>query len=260
MMKMKENRVQIYSDINIDIKLIGYLECLEDWVGTVHVHNFWEIIIQTEDLKAFEFMVCPPNEMHEFRKFRENTVSHLVYIGFNFKHDENLHTEEVKADILYLLRKKNNREFYLLFYEKMMNNTETSRDNAFLATITIFLINLLSKYLFGKSEGSSDNKIVSEVKALIDNNMNRLFTIDMIASSLYISPKYLGEIFRRNTGEGILQYQKRKKMELAVLLLRSGVPIKVVHQRLGYDNVQYFSNSFKSYYGISPVNFYNRGD
>ena len=135
---------------------------------------------------------------------------------------------------------------------------ESGIDNVFLRTITIFLINLLANHLFGGKEGSRDNNIVSEVKALINNNMNKMFTIEMIASGLYISPKYLGEIFRKNTGEGILQYQKRQKMEVAMMLLRSGVSIKEVHQRLGYDNVQYFSNSFKAYYGVSPIHFYNK--
>ena len=67
---------------------------------------------------------------------------------------------------------------------------------------------------------------------------------------------YFDNCFKKETGMGILQYQKVKKMEKALVYLKSGeYSVTEISSLLGFKNVNYFSNTFKGYYGLSPANF-----
>ena len=132
---------------------------------------------------------------------------------------------------------------------------ESGESTAVLERVFAFLTEILSVYMMD-SGGDEQHSIVSEIKKHIALNLGKPLTVKEIASTLYLSPKYIGNVFRKKTGMGILQYQKSKKMERALVYLKSGeYSVGEVSALLGFENAAYFSNTFKEYYGLSPVNF-----
>lgn len=244
-----ENRVQINASVFLSIEMIGLLVCDADWTGKEHTHPFWEIILTSHDLNTFHAMLIAPNEPHFFHN-STNKPAHILYLGFRFNPLSHSDTEKQ-----YLSEKLNNpqnfKKYAALFAEMKKDGEKT----AVLSQTFAFLTELLREPLF---EGPADTprNIVSEIKKYISANLNRPLTVKQIAGTFYLSPKYIGNVFRQKTGMGILQYQKAKKMERALLYLKGGEhTVKEIASLLGFETVSYFSNTFKDYYGLSPINF-----
>lgn len=107
-------------------------------------------------------------------------------------------------------------------------------------------------------EDSPNTALVADAKKYINANLHQKINVQQLAKAFYVTPKHLGQIFRRETGEGIIQYTKRKKAEKALILIKTKqYTITQISQMLGFDNIHYFSTVFKEYYGFPPTYFYN---
>ena len=248
-----ENRVQINASISLSIDMIGRLECQPRWVGKEHSHHFWEIIIITENMKAFDVSLIKPNDPHSFRNGTAS-VAHILYIGFRF--GGSVDTEAKRERILNKLKDSKYYGDYAEFFNEMEKyGTKSGNSDRILPHVFSFLTAVLGEYMI---EGGEDehHSIVAEIKKYISINIDKQLTVKEIAGALYLSPKYIGNVFKKKTGMGILQYQKSKKMEQALFYLKNGeYTVKEVSAILGFENAAYFSNTFKDYYGLSPVNF-----
>lgn len=250
---MKENRWQINTDISLSINLLGRLKCEKNWNGASHSHLFWEIVVSTFDFKHFEVQLFYPNETHKLKNNTEKE-KHLLYIGFDFKYDKTADVKKMKNDILAELKKDSNNYIYALIFKKTYEDTIIS--STLYPQIMVFLFNSIGKYMFDNSNDVPNTALITDIKKYINLNLDKKISIKQLARNFYITPKYLGQIFKSEVGEGILQYVKHKKVEKALLMLKSGeYNITQISQLLGFDNVQYFSTTFKSYYGFPPTYF-----
>ena len=69
---------------------------------------------------------------------------------------------------------------------------------------------------------------------------------------------YLGKLFKKEVGKNFSHYVMEKRMELAKQLIFEGRNDKIyeVAEKVGYgSNSQYFSQVFKKYTGVSPVEY-----
>ncbi len=247
-----ENRIQINTSISLSIDMIGTLECEPMRVGEEHTHHFWEIILITGDFEKFDVSLICPNEPHSFNNDFAETA-HMLYIGFRF--NESAEAKITRRKILEKLESKAHFAVYASFFESMKAYGENGESTAVLGKVFAFLTEILSEYMMD-SGGDEQHSIVSEIKKYIALNPDKALTVREIASTLYLSPKYIGNVFKKKTGMSILQYQKSKKMERALSYLKSGkYAVGEVAALLGFENAAYFSGTFKEYYGLSPVNF-----
>ena len=252
---MKENRIQLNTDICLSMDILGYLTCEEAWSGTAHSHPFWELVISTFDFSEFDIELFCPNETHNFTNANKAT-KHLLYIGFNFRHDTSLSPEKIRDQIMPFFRDESNLKLYESLFQKIAQNTQIPKDTNFYVQIFVFLISCVDKYMFKVVAEHANTALISEVKKYIASNLDKKINVQQLSKSFYITPKYLGQIFRKETGEGILQYAKRKKMEKALLLLKTKeLSVTQISEMLGFDNVHFFSSTFKSYFNFSPTIF-----
>ncbi len=79
-----------------------------------------------------------------------------------------------------------------------------------------------------------------------------------VAAQIHLSPTYLSNIFKKEQGINFFDFILELRMNKAKKLLRDGtLKVYEVAQLVGYNNVHYFSASFKKYTGISPTDFKN---
>lgn len=112
---------------------------------------------------------------------------------------------------------------------------------------------------FIKAQGAledNNNSLVEKAKRLIAEDIDKDVSLEKVAESLYICPSYLSRIFRKQTGEYFLQYVTRKKIELAMELLKEP-QYKIYHvaEKLGYKKVSYFAKLFLSHTGMNPSEY-----
>ena len=97
-------------------------------------------------------------------------------------------------------------------------------------------------------------KLADRMIAYIDTHLQDNISRETLAKEFYISQDYLSRIFKKATGESIVAYITRKRMEKARgLLLSTELPVYMVAARSGFLNSSYFSKLFRDTFGETPA-------
>jgi AraC-like DNA-binding protein len=108
-------------------------------------------------------------------------------------------------------------------------------------------------------EYSTTESYIVMAKECIENNFQFDVKVEDIANSIGITTNYLANIFQKNVNISPKQYLIDTRMARAKLLLKTKqYKIKDVSRMVGYKNQLHFSNEFKRYYGVSPLNYENK--
>lgn len=95
--------------------------------------------------------------------------------------------------------------------------------------------------------------VVSQICERALSDIGNAPGLQELADEYHMNVKYLGEQFKKETGLGYVQYILKLKMAFAaVRLLHSEDKIYEIAYSLGYNDLDYFSKSFKKMTGISP--------
>ena len=77
---------------------------------------------------------------------------------------------------------------------------------------------------------------------------------EAVCSYLHFSPSYLRSLFKQQTGQTIISYITKVRMERAQALLAEGqLKNSGIAERVGYTDPHYFSYCFKRYFGMTPA-------
>ena len=90
----------------------------------------------------------------------------------------------------------------------------------------------------------------------LDRHLADKVLIDDVASAIGLSPSRLAHLFKAETGQTLQGHLEARRMQVASeLLLRTGFPIKQVAGAAGFDSPFYFSQRFRKWSGLSPLQF-----
>lgn len=121
--------------------------------------------------------------------------------------------------------------------------------------IRLYFLTVLSsiaELLKEQSVYSSPN-VIDNVKIYIRKNICSPITLEHLSNLFYISPSYLSYLFKEKTGENLIDYVNKERIERAKLLLRtSDDKIYKIAKTLGIDNAKYFFRLFKKMTGYTP--------
>ncbi|PFO06624.1 hypothetical protein COJ85_06880 [Bacillus sp. AFS076308] len=97
---------------------------------------------------------------------------------------------------------------------------------------------------------------IETAKAWIMNNLGNNITIDKIAKKVHMNPTYFCEYFKNQTGETVLDFVTKARIEKSKeLLLSTDLKIYDISQQVGYTDTKYFSKLFKKYFGEVPSKY-----
>ncbi|MHB8756966.1 MAG: AraC family transcriptional regulator [Bacillota bacterium] len=97
---------------------------------------------------------------------------------------------------------------------------------------------------------------VYEVKRYLDQHFYEPLRVEAMARLAHLSPRQLGERFRRLTGRTLIQYLTTVRVEQAKHILRTtDEEIIAVCFEVGYDNLSHFYRVFKKNTGLTPKRF-----
>lgn len=113
--------------------------------------------------------------------------------------------------------------------------------------------------VLSREEGKSgkSHRAVEQAIEYVKNNINTNISLAKVAQKVYLSPNYLGKIFKEEMHMGFNEYLETYRMETAKKLLKSGrYKVYEVSSMVGYRNPNYFSKVFTEYTnGISPSDY-----
>lgn len=97
------------------------------------------------------------------------------------------------------------------------------------------------------------SKTVLDIMQYVDAHLGEKITLEQIANTVQRTPIHISRIFKKQTGENLMQYINRKKMDHAAKLMElSHLKIKDIAEAVGMKDQLYFNKVFRRFYQESP--------
>ena len=233
----------------------------------LHKHTFYELhfvldgenIIadkngKTFSIKSGEAMILAPGSLHLSKYYTGNLKR--FSIAFSLLENSTINKAFSALDYyIYKLSKMTINNLNCIF-------SECDRDNALSSYIIrnrIFeLINellILGKYeeYMPQTTISSQDLLVNKIKKYIDDNSNIFLSCKDIADYCKYNEIYLNRIFKNRTGNTLLKYIHKKKIQHSKEMLKNKkISVTTISYTLGFSNEYYFNAFFKREVGVSP--------
>ena len=95
-----------------------------------------------------------------------------------------------------------------------------------------------------------NNSLVENAKKVIENNFAGDISLEQVAKHVHLSPAYLSELFKKETGMSFIDYKTIIRIECAKkLLCTPSMNISEISGKVGYSDPKYFSKLFKKITG-----------
>lgn len=142
---------------------------------------------------------------------------------------------------------------------KIYNNLSDICATAKLQTAVLkILIELREQYTVFENVQSGGSKYFEAVKEtirFIKENYSTKITLDTLSKNVYTDKYTLSKKFKEVTGSTIVQYINSYRCEKAIELIRDGNPINEAAVKCGFNNMSFFTRTFKSYTGKLPSKY-----
>lgn len=117
----------------------------------------------------------------------------------------------------------------------------------------------LSDAIFGLEEENhteAGHKLIFEIQEYISENISEDISLTGLSRRFHFNPSYLSRLYKNLTGENLIMYMTRIKIEKAKELLADGnLKINEITERLGFKTPSYFTNFFKKSTGTTPQKY-----
>lgn len=128
-----------------------------------------------------------------------------------------------------------------------------------LGSLTESYIRMVLSMPDSKNAKDGFNPLIENLKKYIETNLEYDIKISHIARIFHYNEKYLGRLFRSETGMSFKEYINNARVERAKILLReTDDKIIDISSAVGYNNVTYFNRVFKKYFSVSPDGYRRR--
>ena len=123
--------------------------------------------------------------------------------------------------------------------------------------IHIRFYDILSECIkFSGEYRQAQGRLSDEIKIYLNDHMNQPLNTKDMEKRFFLTYKYMGTAFKKETGDTILFYHTSLRMTYARrLLTTTQYSIDEISRILGYSDALYFSRVFKKHYGQSPQNY-----
>ncbi|MFH1761144.1 MAG: AraC family transcriptional regulator [bacterium] len=176
----------------------------------------------------------------------------------------------------YRMLNKASEEDYLVsrFMSKLfiVGEASTNKDYSFKRNLILFLalaffiLGLIMVLLFTKRVDrlkktsfkikQNYHPAVKKIIEHISENIQSHLNIQNLAEITNLSRGYLSQLFKNETGENLLDFINRKKIEQAGKMLENtNYTVNEVAYKLGFKHPSNFNRTFKRYFGIAPKAF-----
>jgi AraC family transcriptional regulator of arabinose operon len=115
---------------------------------------------------------------------------------------------------------------------------------------------LLIQQNLRKSENSALDPRVEETMVILTQQMKEQHRVEDLAKTVNLSPSRLAHLFKKQTGDSILETLLKIRLSQAARLLEfTSRKISDIAHDVGFHDSFYFSRQFKAYYGMNPSSY-----
>jgi AraC-like DNA-binding protein len=178
------------------------------------------------------------------------------YTFFNYEVSETLHLSDKEKGILYECVQKIQAE--------LQENIDVHSQYIIVSTIEL-LLNYCSRF-YGRqmiTRSQTNKSVISQIERVLtcyfsSNTLQEqgLPTVKYLAEQVHLSPSYLSDLLKKETGKNAQEHIHYYLIEAAKnLLLNSEKNVNEIAYNLGFEYPQYFNTLFKKKTGRTPKEF-----
>lgn len=144
---------------------------------------------------------------------------------------------------------------------KKINKVYFSDDECRIAKLQMLLLKILIELKTNHTipnkfiDKSSKNHIVIDTIKFIKKNYMNKITLDILAKNVFTDKYSLSKKFKSTTGFTIVQYINSYRCEKVISLMRKGVSINEAAIKCGFNNMSFFTRTFKEFTGELPSKY-----
>ena len=121
--------------------------------------------------------------------------------------------------------------------------------------MNILITKMLRKTQVG-AYGNEGESLWHELSDYIDHNLGSELTLSTLAQKCFYNPSYFSRMFKQKFGTSLTEYVGRKRVELAVKLLReTESSVDEIAHKTGFSDRSTFYHAFSKYTGKVPSDF-----
>jgi transcriptional regulator GlxA family with amidase domain len=124
--------------------------------------------------------------------------------------------------------------------------------------------NSQSPFIIFSGQRDHEDEDIIKVQNFIEANIHSKIPVGKLADMLLLGRRNLERRFKKATGNTVMEYVQRVKIEAVKKSLESSrLNVNEAMNRVGYTDAKAFRNIFKKVTGLSPLQYrsrYNRAD
>lgn len=231
-----------------------------------HLHTSIEVYILLEgsvsfavgskvhSLKSGDIIVAKPNEVHNCIRNEKCIHDHICM--WLEPTDEFLFGKILKSQNSYISPKGECKSRLLSICNELMS-ASTQENKLRLYSTVISLIQLIDEKIDDNSDESKHPipPMLQKILDDINDNFASILSLGYFTDKYYISQSTLSRLFKRYLNTSPRQYLETKRLSVACSLLKEGLSVGEVCQRIGLSNSSNFARLFKKKFGITPSNY-----
>ncbi len=260
-----------------------------DFVDQKEVHDFWEmvyidsgearIISDDENFSATSgtLVFHKPGEVHAIESTNNSSVR-AYFVSFSSSSEITKLFESLKITVRHeqktMLKKlyEEAQELYdtkpklpqdgNFYSDSLKLNSPTGAQQLFRMHFEEFLISVIrlieekENVFFYESKKELDTFIFQKLTEKIKNSLYSELSIPGLCSELGCGRTYLSILFKKNTGDTIMNYYNTLKVKEAKKLIDKGnLSLSEISETLHFSTPYYFSRVFKRIEGITPTKY-----
>ena len=138
----------------------------------------------------------------------------------------------------------------------MMQSAESEPESPGMIYLALILHYVEQECRSEKQDIRPRNETVEQICAYLAANYQQKFSLTDVAARFYLSPYYLSRLFRRVTGQSIVDYINGRRIEAAQRLLEStDLNISAVAEQTGFASAAHFRRVFRETMGTGPLQY-----
>ncbi|TBL81418.1 AraC family transcriptional regulator [Paenibacillus thalictri] len=102
----------------------------------------------------------------------------------------------------------------------------------------------------------SDHPEINKIIDYINQHYAQNITLRFMAQYVALDENYVSSLFKKKTGESLIHYVQRTRVEQAkALLLETESPVSDIGLRVGFENDNYFIKIFRRFMDVTPSQY-----
>ena len=263
------------------IYTIHYFEYTKDFAYSGEFHDFWEIVYADKKsvvitagskeltLQSGQMYIHKPNEFHKIRCDGANAANSIV-ISFDCSCPELMSAAGVVINcsandkkLMGLIISEAMQAFSNPLgspYTTVMEKSEESNfgcEQVISHSLELLLISLIrSNMLHRHTEEIPKDSLLIKICDFLENSVEQKLCFDDILKQFNTSASVIKRLFHSEMGCGVMEYFLRLKIDAAKRLIRENeYNFTEIALRLGFNNSQYFTTSFRRVSGMTPSEY-----